>query len=93
MIAELIVALADARPAAEVAAAFRACGLITANDEDEFMADFAYLLFGKLTPEMMDRSKLPINQPASQPASQTDSQTDRQTDSQAARQQAALCPR
>ena len=81
MIAELIVALADARPAAEVAAAFRACGMKTANDEDEFMADFAYLLFGKLTPEMMDRSKLPINQPASQPASQ------------ATRQQAALCPR
>ena len=28
----------------------------TANDEDEFMADFAGLLFGKLSPEMMDRS-------------------------------------
>ena len=55
LIAKLVVAIADGRPQAEVAAAFRACGMVTKNDEDEFMAKFASLLFGKLQPEMMER--------------------------------------
>jgi hypothetical protein len=29
--------------------------MVTENDEDEFMAKFASLLFGKLQPEMMER--------------------------------------
>lgn len=34
-------------------------GMVTENDEDEFMAKFASLLFGKLQPEMMERGKHP----------------------------------
>ena len=31
--------------------------MVTENDEDEFMAKFASLLFGKLQPEMMERGE------------------------------------
>ena len=83
IIAKLVVAIAERKPEAEIASAFRACGaltqhvsvdsgsnpvnsesncfempcrrpgMVTENDEDEFMAKFASLLFGKLQPEMI----------------------------------------
>lgn len=55
-IARFIVALAEQRPQVEIAKTLRDCGMRTENDEDEFMADFASLLFGKLSGEMMERS-------------------------------------
>lgn len=54
-IADLVLAVADDAPAAEVASALRACGMVTENDNDEFMAKFARLLFGKLQPHHMQR--------------------------------------
>jgi hypothetical protein len=35
--------------------------MVTKNDEDEFMAKFASLLFGKLQPEMMERGEQPYS--------------------------------
>ena len=54
-LAAFVLAIAADRPAAEVAEAFRRCGMRTANDSDEFMADFGRLLFGRLEPAMMER--------------------------------------
>ena len=55
-IAELIVAVAEGRADADIAAAFRKVGMRTVNDNDFFIANFARLLFGHFRVEMMDRA-------------------------------------
>ena len=54
-LAKLLVLVANGASDEEVAAAFRAMGLQTQNDEDGFMADFARLIFGRLKGQIMDR--------------------------------------
>eukprot|EP01052_Picozoa_sp_SAG31_P006787 SAG31_NODE_316_length_17841_cov_33.716154_7_plen_496_part_00 len=55
LLADLLLAV-KMRDEAGTAAAFRAAGMQTKNDSDFFLGRFGRLLFGKLEPQMMERS-------------------------------------
>lgn len=56
-LARLVLSVADPGGSdTEVAEAFRDFGLVTKNDDEAFIASFARLIFGKVTPQTLDRA-------------------------------------